>query len=188
MPTVTATFQDRPAADRAVHDLLAAGIVPDNISLVVSNSTRERFFQGQDGGMESKAAQGAAIGGGVGAGLGAIAGGLVLGGVLTAVTGGAALPFLVAGPLAAAISGAIGGTAVGTVVGGITGAGLSEPVAQNIDEGIRQGALVVAVNADDAAVPRVEAILKKNAETIVPVGETPVPPQPGPGREPGREI
>jgi hypothetical protein len=184
MPTLSATYQDRPAAEDAVHQLIAAGVAPDDISLLVSNSTRERYFQHQDGGLEANAARGAAIGGG----LGAIAGGLVMGGILTAATGGAALPFLVAGPIGAALSGVIGGTAVGTIVGGLTGAGVSEPVAQDIDEGVRQGALVVAVHvADDAASGRISAILKHTGETVIPSTDA-VPPQAAPGRDPGRQL
>jgi hypothetical protein len=184
MPTLTATYYDRAAADEAVRQLLAEGVSPDDISLLVSNSTRERYFQHHDGGLESNAARGAAIGGG----LGAIAGGLVLGGVITAATGGLALPFLVAGPLGAALTGVIGGTAVGTIVGGLTGAGVSEPVAHNIDEGVRQGALVVAVHiADDTASGRVGAILNHTGETLVPPADA-VPPLPGTHRNPDRQL
>jgi|GEM_PF-1649610 len=184
MPTLSATYQDRAAADEAVRQLIAAGVSPDDISLLVSNSTRERYFQNQDGGLDANAARGAAIGGG----LGAIAGGLVLGGVITAATGGLALPFLVAGPIGAALTGVIGGTAVGTIAGGLTGAGISEPVAHDIDEGVRQGALVVAVNAgDDAAAARVRTILNHTGEALVPPTET-VPPLPAAGRDPDRRL
>ena len=166
MPTATATFDDRAAADHAADALLAAGISPADISLFVGNNTRYAVFPERDG-ASPNAARGAAAGGIVGAGIGALAGGLLLGGILTAATGGAALPFLVGGPLAAAITGGISGTAVGSLVGGLIGAGVSEGVARQIDEDVRLGRIVVAVRTTDENDGRVRSLLRCNtaAET-----------------------
>jgi hypothetical protein len=177
MPTVYATFENADIAGKAVDDLIAAGFSPDKISLLVSNSTRERYFPSQnDAGLDKGGTTGAATGGAVGAGLGALAGGLLLGGALTVITGGLAAPLLAAGPLAGALTGAIGGGAVGTITGGLVGTGLSEHVAQNIDDGIRQGALVVAVDATDDRAAAAETILKQGEGTIRNVSDAPIPP------------
>jgi hypothetical protein len=171
MPIVTAAFHDVKTADRAVDELLAQGVSPDKISLMVSNSSRERFFPGQDGGLEKDTAVGGALGAVAGAGLGALAGGL-LAGAITVATGGAALPLLVAGPLASGLA----GTAVGTLVGGLVGAGVSEPVAHDVEHGVKAGALIVAVHTTDDADVNVEAVLGRYGGTVEPPTDGPVPP------------
>jgi len=160
MPTLTATFYDRPAADRAVSDLVEHGVSLDDISVIVGNTTREHYFP-EDDRVTANVARGAASGGIVGGGIGAVAGGLLLGGVLTAATGGLAAPFLIAGPIAGALTGGVSGVALGSLFGGLAGAGVSEPVAKELEEEVRQGALIVAIRATDANASEVETMLRR---------------------------
>jgi hypothetical protein len=169
MPVFSATFRDPEPAHDAVDALLAAGIPAERISMLVSNSTRKRFFPEQDGGLTNNIAAGAVAGGAVVGGLGVLA-------ALTIGTGGAAL--LAAGPVAAALTGATSGVAVGSLLGGLVGAGFSQPVAEGIDDEIRVGALVVAVQADEAAGPEIERILGRKSTSVQPPTDGPIPPLP----------
>jgi hypothetical protein len=160
MPTLTATFFDRPAADRAVDELTTHGVPADDISVIVSNTTRQHYFP-EDDGVTANVARGAASGGIVGGGLGAIAGGLLLGGLLTVATGGVAAPLLIVGPLAGALTGGVSGVALGSLFGGLVGAGISEPVAKELESNVSQGALVVAVRTSDDNAASVEGLLRR---------------------------
>jgi hypothetical protein len=164
MPTLTATFSDRPSADRAVNDLLAAGISADNISVLMSHTSQATYLPPTEDNLDTSIAKGAVIGGG----LGAIAGGLLLGGVLTVLTGGVAAPLLIAGPLAAALAGGVSGAAVGTLAGGLIGAGVSEPVAHDIEQKVADGSVLVAVTVTGDAGPDIDAIFRKDAGIINP--------------------
>jgi hypothetical protein len=154
MPTLHATFFDRAAADRAIEDLIAQGISPDDISILMSSAAKEKLCPDLDGDVTKGGVSGAMVGGG----LAALAGGLLL----TAATGGAAAPFLVAGPIAGALVGGVSGVAVGTIVGGLTGAGLAETDARDVEAHLNNGAVCVAVKTTDEAAPDVDEILRKD--------------------------
>jgi hypothetical protein len=139
MATLTATFHDRTATERAIDDLTAANIPRDDISIVMSNETRTRYFGGEDNVHGANIAKGAASGGVIGGSLGAIAGGFLLGGAITVATGGIAAPFLIAGPIAGALAGGGAGAAGGSIVGAI-----------------------VAVRADESREPIARAILTRD--------------------------
>jgi hypothetical protein len=168
MATVTASFYDRAATERAVDDLVAAGIPRDDISVVMSNETRDRYFAGDTDVRGANIAKGAAGGGAIGGSLGAIAGGLLLGGTITAVTGGAALPFLIAGPIAGALAGGGAGAAVGSILGALVGAGVPEHEARAIESDVQRGGVVIAVHTDDARTADIQAILRRDGGGIEP--------------------
>lgn len=44
MSTITATFYNREATERAVEDLIAAGVSREDISVLMSDDTREHYF------------------------------------------------------------------------------------------------------------------------------------------------
>jgi hypothetical protein len=149
MPVLHETFPNRAAADRAITDLVASGISADDISIVMSQPTKNDLDRDITSG---------AIGGG----LAALAGGLVIGGALTVATAGAAVPFLVAGPLAGAFAGGVSGLAVGLVAGGIAGAAASSPDPHPIETHVNDGAVIVAVHATTENAPDVDEILRKD--------------------------
>jgi hypothetical protein len=172
MATVTATFYDRAATERAVDDLTAAGIPRDDISVVMSNATRDRYFGGESNVHGANIAKGAAGGGVLGGSLGAIAGGFLLSGAAIAATGGAAVPFLIAGPIAGALAGGGAGAAVGSVIGALVGAGVPEHEAHAIERDVNGGGVIVAVRTSDVQAGTAEAILRRDGGGVAP-GATP---------------
>jgi hypothetical protein len=162
MVTVTASFHDREATEQAVDDLIDYGIDRGDISLVMNDQTRDRYFKGDGDTRGVNVAKGAAGGGIVGGSLGAIAGGLLLGGTITAATGGAALPFLIAGPIAGALAGGGAGAAVGSVIGALVGAGVPEHEAREIESDVRNGGIVLAAHVDEADAADVRSLLRRD--------------------------
>ncbi len=136
MPThATALFGDRHAAHAAIEQLVQAGFPRDTISIMMSESTHEREFG-------SSCSEGSAVRSSRPTGvLGAIVSGLVR----IQARGGRALR--VVGPLVRALlrapeeATAVGFSAV------LAAAGLPDHQARFLDEGVRSGAIVVAVHA-----------------------------------------
>ena len=139
MPTqATALFADRHSTHAAVEQLVQAGFPRDSISLVMSLQTFEREFglhhhnPARSGMRPSRYA-------GV---LAAIVDGLVA----MSSAGGVALR--AAGPVVAAIeSRDVDGAPV--LSEGLMAVGLTEEEARRVEEGMREGALVIGVHAAD---------------------------------------
>ena len=170
MATVTARFDDRASTEQAIEDLNAVNISADDISVVMSNDTRDRYFKGEKDVHGAAIAKGAAGGGAIGGTLGAIAGGFLVGGVVTIATGGLAAPFLIAGPIAGALAGGGAGAAVGSVVGALVGAGVPEPEAHAIETDVHNGGVVLAVRCDDDRAVQVRSILRRDGGGVAPGG------------------
>jgi len=154
MPILHETFPDRHTADRAIMDLIASGISADDISIVMSQPTKDDLDRDITAGAVS-------------GGLVALAGGLVVAGALVA-TAGAAAPFLVAGPLVAAFAGGVSGLSVGLVAGGLVGAAAASPDPHVIETKVNDGAVIVAVHATTENAPDVDEILRKDNHGIEP--------------------
>jgi len=155
--TLTALYDSYADAESAVHDIVAAGIGPEHISMVANNAdgrNRPRPKEGNEAGPGAEA--GAAFGGIVGGTVGILAGVGML-----AIPGIG--PVVAAGWLASAAAGAVGGAVVGGAGGGLIGAmignGVPEEDAHFYAEGVRRGGTLVTVRADDVFVPKVESIL-----------------------------
>ncbi len=156
--TVVALYDDFRSANDAVRDLLDAGFMRDEISLVASDMEGEyaRYMEPGEH-MGSEMGSGAAEGAGVGAGIGAVLGGL--GGLLVglgALTIPGIGPVIAAGPLAAALTGlagagagAVAGGVTGGLIGALTGLGVPEENAQYYAEGIRRGGVLVTARVAD---------------------------------------
>jgi hypothetical protein len=143
---VTGLFRDRESAERAYGSLNTRGYSKDDLNLMMTDDTRKKYFSDDDknSDLDTKAwegaGKGAAIGGTVGATLAAIA----------AIGTSVALPglgLLVAGPLAAALAGAGAGAATGGLVGALIGAGIPEDRAKEYERGVKEGGIVMGVNA-----------------------------------------
>jgi uncharacterized protein YjbJ (UPF0337 family) len=147
---VTGLFKDRESAERAYGWLSERGYGKDDVNLMMSDDTRNKYFSDDDSELGTKAwegaGKGAAIGGGVGATLGAIA---AIGTTL-ALPG---LGLLIAGPIAAALAGGGAGALTGGLVGALIGHGIPEEHAKRYEQGIREGGIVMGVqprNEEDA--------------------------------------
>ncbi|HVG31297.1 MAG TPA: hypothetical protein VM864_16420 [Pyrinomonadaceae bacterium] len=145
---VTGLFRDRDSAESAYGSLTSRGYSQDDVNLMMSDKTRDTYFKGdkKDGATDlgdkawEDAGKGAAIGSGVGATIAAIA---AIGTTL-ALPG---LGLLIAGPLAAGIAGAGAGGLTGGLIGALVGHGIPEDRAKEYDKGIRDGGILMGVNA-----------------------------------------
>ncbi|MGH9766114.1 MAG: hypothetical protein ACREAB_01665 [Blastocatellia bacterium] len=153
----TALFKNREDADSAYAWLLKFGYKSEEIHLLMSEETRQKFHypeQAEPASTETTAEDavkgietGAAVGGGLGATLGVIA----AVGATVIIPG---LGLAVAGPLAASLAGA--GGLVGGALGALYGAGIPEEKAKELERKIREeGNILVSVdahNAEEAAI------------------------------------
>jgi hypothetical protein len=141
---MTGLFRDRASAERAYGCATSRGYGRDDVSLLMSEETRNRYFprdQVDKTELGTKAAEGAGVGAVAGGGLGALLAGLAASGI--AVPG---LPIIAMGTLAAALTGAGTGGAIGALIGGLVGHGIPEEQARTYDRGIREGGIVMGVS------------------------------------------
>ena len=141
---MTGLFRDREGAERGYGALSARGYGKDDVSLLMSEETRRRYFPQDDptrSELGTRAAEGAGAGAVLGGGLGALLAGLSAAGI--AVPG---IPIIAMGTLAAALTGAGTGGALGAIVGGLIGYGIPEERARLYDRGVREGGIVMGVN------------------------------------------
>lgn len=140
---MTGLFRNRDSAERAYATLASRGYTNDDVSLLMSDDTRTRYFPRDRAAtteLGSKAVEGAGIGAVTGGGLGALLAGLAAAGI--AVPG---LPIIAMGALAAALTGAATGGSIGALIGGLIGAGIPEDRARLYDGGVHEGGIVMGV-------------------------------------------
>ncbi|MCD9189589.1 MAG: CsbD family protein [Pyrinomonadaceae bacterium] len=141
---LTGLFRDRDSADRAYKSVRDRGYTDDDVNLLMSDQTRDTWFDGDDSTeLGSKALEGAGAGSAIGGTLGAIIGGIAAIGTNVILPG---LGLIVAGPIAAALAGAGAGGLTGGLVGALIGSGIPEERAKLYDEGVRNGGAVIGVN------------------------------------------
>lgn len=144
----TGLFNDKKSAEAAYKAAIARGYSPDDISIFMTEATRNNYFQGKKvvTEMGDKSMEGLAIGGALG---GTTIG--VLGAILalssTIVVPGVGL--VIAGPLAAGLVGAGAGSIAGGLLGALIGAGIPEERARIYENGIKDGGIVMGVNSDE---------------------------------------
>lgn len=139
---VTAIFKTRAGAERAADDLVNAGFSPDDISLLMSETTRGREFGIK---RATKAPEGATTGAAIGGVLGAVAAGLAAVGTI-AIPG---LALVAAGPVMAALAGLGAGAAAGGLTGALVGMGIPENEATFFKEELDRGGILLGVYAHD---------------------------------------
>ena len=128
---VTGLFRDRESAERAYGSLNSRGYSNDDFNMVMSDETRKKHFSDDnDTELDTKAWEGAGKGAAIG--------------TTVALPG---LGLLVAGPIAAALAGAGTGGAIGGLIGGLVGSGIPEDRAKEYDRGVREGGILMGVNA-----------------------------------------
>ena len=139
---VTGIFHSRAASEEAVEDLVDAGFSRDDISVLMSETTRGREFALAPA---TKAPEGAVTGATLGGVLGAIAAGLAAVGILV-IPG---VNLVAAGPVLAALAGLGAGAAAGGIAGALTGLGIPEHEARFYKEEIERGGILVGVYTHD---------------------------------------
>lgn len=151
---VTGLFKDRDSAECAYSAISEKGYGKDNLDVMMSEETRNRYYAESPKGeteVGSKAAEGTGAGAAIGGTVGAIIGAIAAIGTSVVLPG---LGLIVAGPLAAALVGAGAGGITGGLVGALIGAGIPEEQAAAYETGVKSGNIFLRVNsnnADDAA-------------------------------------
>jgi len=148
---VTGLFNDRESAESAYNTAVDRGYTNDDINVMMSDQTRDRYFKDGHDEFGSKALEGTGAGATIGGVLGAIIGGVAAIGTSVFLPG---LGLVIAGPLAAALAGAGAGGVTGGLVGALIGAGIPEDRAQAYEQGIKDGKIMMGVkprNDTDAA-------------------------------------
>jgi hypothetical protein len=145
---VTGLFEDKESAESVYNSLRSRGYTDDEINVIMSDATRDKYFRTHP--LGTNAAEGAAAGGAIGGTLGAVVGGIAAIGANLFLPG---LGLVVWGPIAGALAGAGAGGAVGGLVGALIGWGIPEDRAKVYAEGVKGGGTVIGVrprNAEDA--------------------------------------
>jgi len=143
---VTGMFRDRESAERAYGSLATRGYSNDDVNLMMSDETRKKHFadDGRETELGTKAAEGAGKGAAIGGGIGATLAAIAAIGTSVALPG---LGLIVAGPLLAGLAGAGAGGATGGIIGALIGAGIPEERVKEYEEGVKNGGIVMGVNA-----------------------------------------
>ena len=152
---VTGFFKTRAAAEAAVDAIIKRGYTRDDVSVLMSDATRNKEFAVQT---RSHAAGGLGIGSAVGGTVGAVLAAIAAVGTAIAIPG---LGLVVAGPIAAALAGAGAGGATGGLIGLLVGTGIPEHRAKVYDTGVRGGGILLGVEAkNNDEVDRLETLLE----------------------------
>jgi len=159
---VTGLFKNRMTAEAAVREIGNWGYTYDDISVLMSEATKNKEFGIKAG---SKAAEGAGLGGAVGGAVGAALAAIAAIGTSIALPG---LGLVIAGPIAAALAGAGAGGAAGGLIGLLVGAGIPEHRAKIYDAGLREGGILLGVQAkSDEDADRIEKVFESlNAQKV----------------------
>lgn len=153
---VTALFNNKTQAEAAIDALIKRGYTRDDISVIMSDATKNKHFAIETG---NKAADGTGIGGAVGGVVGATLAAIAAVGTSLALPG---LGIIVAGPIVAALAGAGAGGATGGVIGALIGAGIPEHRANVYDAGVREGGILVGVEAKSSEDEKALDVLLSN--------------------------
>ena len=159
MARVTAVFDNRTQAERAIAELRRQGITDAQMSIV---SRRSEDVDVTSAPADDKTGERVAKGALAGAGVGTLFG---LAALLIPGVG----PFVTAGVLASALGATGGAIASGAIVGGASGAlagafakaGYSKEEAEFYGSTVERGAVLVAVEADDVSSERLRAELTR---------------------------
>jgi len=170
MKTITAMFKDYEDANRAFDQLLRAGFTEQDISVTANDTvvvdyrrsetavdvTTDTASDSTDAGMAGGAVAGGLIG-------------LLIG--LSAITVPGVGPLLTWGALATAVGTTTIGAGVGAAAGGLLGAliglGIPEKEAEGYVQGIREGNILITVQAMDQRAEEAESILRSVNATRV---------------------
>ncbi len=184
--TVVGLFKTKDAAECAYDALDKRGYDKDSTDVMMSDTTRDKYYSGADADdteLGSKAAEGTGVGAAVGGTIGAVLAAIAAIGTSVVLPG---LGLIVAGPVAAAlVGGGIGGL-TGGLVGALVGSGIPEEHAEAYETGIKSGGIVLRAypkNAEDAAFieSKWEACggvqIFSNAAQVKTVAATPTPPR-----------
>lgn len=140
--TIFGLFRSRQDAERAIQDLRAAAFPDSGIGVLMQDPEAGRRLAEDTGTAGGEGAKAGAVGGGV------------FGGVLGLLAGVGALaipgigPLMAGGALASTLAGAGIGAVAGGLIGALVGLGLPEEEARYYETGLREGGILLTVEAD----------------------------------------
>ncbi|RCX17445.1 uncharacterized protein (TIGR02271 family) [Fontibacillus phaseoli] len=141
---IVGVFASDQDASNAIRDLQVLGYDTNDISVIGKNKDDINSIHDETG---TKAPEGIATGAATGGLLGGVAG-------LLAGLGALAIPgigpIIAAGPIAATLTGAAVGAGAGGLVGGLVGLGIPENEAEEYNNFVKHGRILVMVDATDA--------------------------------------
>lgn len=143
MHITTEVFKTQEAAEKAYQDALDAGYKPEDINIMMSEDSRNKYYNSILVKEGSKASEGLAVGGATGAAVGGVVAALAAIGTSLVLPG---LGLVIAGPIAAGLAGAGAGGIAGGLVGSLIGWGISEDKAKVIESEIKSGGIMLGVN------------------------------------------
>lgn len=138
-------YNNPQVAEKAYNHLITRGYSKDDITVIMSDKTRDQYFANRDlpeDSLGTKAVEGMGVGSAIGGTIGAVAAAIAAVGTILAIPG---LGLVVAGPIAAGLAGAGAGSAVGGLVGALVGAGFSDEVAKQYEEDIKRGNILIGI-------------------------------------------
>lgn len=149
---LTGMFRDRRSTENAYNSMHERGYTEDEINLVMSKETHDKYFSEdkEETELGNKAAAGSGAGSAIGGTVGAITGVVAAIGTSIVIPG---LGLVVAGPIAAGLAGAGAGGIAGGIIGALVGWGIPKERAKIYESGIKDGHIVMGVkpkNDDDA--------------------------------------
>jgi hypothetical protein len=139
---ITGIFRNRSSALIAIEDLIRHGFSQDDISLLMSETTRGREFLVDE---HTKSPEGMTTGAAIGGVLGAIALGLTSVGMVAAP----AMGIFVVGQWLSVLAGFGAGALTGGLLGGLIGLGVPEHEAELYKGEIEKGGILLGVYAMD---------------------------------------
>lgn len=156
---IVGIFDDRLAAEEAVHTLHQAGFGEDQIGYVIrgADDVRGGMIVDAEGTKDGKGALTGAVTGGMLGGILAAAIAVLIPGVGPVVAGGV---------MAAFFGGAIAGTAVGGIFGALTGLGISEEEARYYEREFNSGRAIVAVRPNGRAAEAAEILTRSGGRGV----------------------
>jgi uncharacterized membrane protein len=174
MARVTAIFDDRSQAERAITDLRQYGITDAKLSVVSRRPDDMEVTRGDLGERDTRDT-GERVGKGAlaGAGVGALFG-------LAALAIPGVGPFVTAGVLSSALGATAGTVAAGAAVGATSGAlagalakaGYNKEEAEFFGPAVERGSILLAVDADGGTEDRVRSILTRHGGRTYGAGTT----------------
>lgn len=138
----TQVFDTPEAAEQAYQEAIEAGYKPQDINVLMSQQSRDKYYNSVLVKEGSKASEGLAVGGATGAALGGIVAALAAVGTNLLIPG---LGLVVAGPIAAGLAGAGAGGITGGLMGSLIGWGISEDKAKVIESSVQSGGIALGV-------------------------------------------
>ena len=139
--SVVGVFDDSQQADRALEQLRAVGLGPDDVSVMMRDAGTVDEIVEQTAG--SPVAGGASAGATIGGLLGGLAGWMVAAGAIAIPGVGMVVG---AGALATTLAGLALGAATGGIIGGLLGLGVPEEEAKTYEGHVREGRVLVTVH------------------------------------------